>query len=320
VLAECAAVRAVVPVVVLFVGACAAPYEGDSPDPVAPDASAAGSDDNPARACTGLTTQPLDATWTVAGREVRVHVPATYDPTRATPVVLNLHGLASDGADQARISHLIATSDAHGFIAVHPNGTGSTRGWNGGDCCNPAASSGVDDTAWFGTLLDQLESKLCIDPPRVYALGFSNGAFMAHRLGCELADRIAAIGAVSGVIGIDTCHPARPVPVFDVHGTSDLVIPYGGGGVNNNESVATTIDRWASYNGCSTGATSVYEHGDATCVRRNGCTADVELCTIDGGGHQWPGGESVGVFNGTKSDDLMATDAAWAFFAAHPRP
>jgi polyhydroxybutyrate depolymerase len=306
-------------VLVLFVVACGAPPEADWHDPAAPDGGAATSDAAPARGCTGLTTQPLDATWTVAGREVRVHIPATYDPTRATPVVLNLHGLASDGNDQARISHMIATSDTNGFIAVHPNGTGSTRGWNGGDCCNPAASSGIDDTAWFRTLLDQLEATLCVDRARVYALGLSNGAFMAHRLGCELADRIAAIGAVSGVIGIDTCTPSRPVPVFDVHGTSDFVIPYGGGGVNNNESVATTINRWATNNGCSTTTTTVYDHGDATCVRRNGCTsgADVELCTIDGGGHQWPGGESLGAFNGKKSDDLIATDAAWAFFFTH---
>ena len=263
--------------------------------------------------------QPLDATWMVGGRQVRVHVPASYDPTRATPVVLNLHGLASDGADQARVSHLIATSDANGFIAVHPNGTGSTRGWNGGDCCNPAASSGVNDTAWFSTLLDELESKLCVDPRRVFAMGLSNGAFMAHRLGCELSDRIAGIGAVAGVIGIDTCTPSRPVAVFHVHGTSDLVIPYNGGGINNSEPVATTMNRWATNNGCSSGTTIVYDHGDATCIRRNGCAADVELCTIDGGGHQWPGGDSLGAFNGTKSDDLIATDAAWAFFAAHPR-
>jgi polyhydroxybutyrate depolymerase len=43
------------------------------------------------------------------------------------------------------------------------------------------------------------------------------------------------------------------------------------------------------------------------------------LCTIDGGGHQWPGGESIGVFSGTLSTDLDATAAMWAFFAAHPR-
>src|SRR5947209_15680169 len=43
--------------------------------------------------CTGLGAQPLDATWTVSfgglDRMVDVHVPASYDPTRRTALVLN---------------------------------------------------------------------------------------------------------------------------------------------------------------------------------------------------------------------------------------
>ncbi len=61
--------------------------------------------------------------------------------------------------------------------------------------------------------------------------------------------------------------------------------------------------------------------GDATCVTHGGCTsgADVVLCTIQGGGHQWPGGETL-PFLGKKSTDINATDALWTFFVAHPRP
>jgi polyhydroxybutyrate depolymerase len=149
----------------------------------------------------------------------------------------------------------------------------------------------------------------------------SNGAFLSHRLGCELSARFASIGAVAGVVGIDNCNPTRPLPVFHVHGTSDLVIPFAGGGPNNSEPVATTIDRWKQRNGCTAAPVTVHDQGDAKCVVYGGCTngADVELCTIDGGGHQWPGGESLGILNGTKSDNLDATGAAWSFFVAHPR-
>jgi len=271
-------------------------------------------------ACSGLASLPRDATWTVGGRSVKVHVPASYDPSVRTPIVLNLHGYASDGADQARVSRMIALSDAQGFIAVHPEGHHSPRGWNAGVCCGSAASSGTDDTAWIATVLDDLESKVCLDTDRVFATGLSNGGFMAHRLACELSERIAAIAPVAGVVG-QSCNPTRPVAVFQVHGTSDNVIPFGGGGFNGNESVMTTINRWATDNGCAAGAATTFDHGDATCVTRSGCMAgaDVTLCTIDGGGHQWPGGESIGVFNGTKSDDLDATAAMWTFFAAHPR-
>ena len=52
----------------------------------------------------------------------------------------------------------------------------------------------------------------------------------------------------------------------------------------------------------------------ATCVGKT----DVVLCTIQGGGHQWSGGDTL-PFLGTKSDNLITTDALWTFFMAHPR-
>lgn len=299
-------------------------------DPMAggPDAGPSGEGGGPtvdanetSAACSGLASQPRDATWTVGGRSVKVHVPASYDPTARTPIVINLHGYASDGADQARVSKMIALSDAKGFIAVHPEGHDSPRGWNAGVCCGSAATSGTNDTQWISSVIDELETKVCVDSDRVFATGLSNGAFMAQRLACELSDRIAAIAPVAGVVGITTCNPTRPVPVFEVHGTSDNVVPYNGGGFNGNEPVATTINRWATHNGCTAAPATTFDHGDATCVTRGGCTdgADVTLCTIDGGGHQWPGGESIGIFNGKKSDDLDSTTAMWTFFAAHTR-
>lgn len=276
--------------------------------------------DAPPVTCTGKQGQPLDAIWSVGGRMVRVHVPASYDPSRPTPVVLNLHGYTGDGLQQSTISKMLAASDEHGFIALHPDGHHSPRGWNAGVCCGTAATSGTDDTGWLASVLDQAEARLCVDTDRVFATGLSNGGFMSHRLGCELADRFAAIAPVAGVVGV-TCHPSRPVAVMHVHGDADPLIPYTGGGVNGNESVATTIERWASNNGCTGAPTQTYQHGDATCVTRSGCTdnADVTLCTIAGGGHQWPGGISIGSFLGALSNDLDATNAMWAFFAAHPR-
>ncbi len=300
------------------------PDAGPDPGPTLPDAPDAPDTDAdpPLPACSGLASQPRDATWTVGGRSVRVHVPASYAPSVRTPIVINLHGYSYDGLGQARVSKLLALSDAQGFIAVHPEGHHIPRGWNGGVCCGSAASSGTNDSAWIGTVIDALEAKVCVDTDRVFAMGLSNGAFMAHRLACELSDRIAAIGAVAGVVGIPGCNPPRPVPVIHVHGTSDNTIPYNGGGFNNNEPVATTINRWSTHNGCTAAPATTFENGDATCVTRGGCTAgaDVTLCTIEGGGHQWPGGESIGILSGTKSDDLDATAAIWAFFAAHPRP
>ena len=265
--------------------------------------------------CNG-TKPPVDADWTIdvgtTKRTAHVHVPASYDPTKATPVVIDLHGLTSNGTQQAWLSHYVTKSDSAGFIVVHPESSTSPTSWNAGPgCCNPAAQDNVDDVGFMKNLIDQLEAQLCVDPDRVYATGLSNGGYMSYTLACDFADRIAAIGPVAGLFAVSTCNPKRPMPVFHVHGDADQIVSY--------QYVAQTVDFWVQSNKCTT-TTTTYQNGNATCVTHGGCTdgADVELCTIAGGGHQWPGGEAL-PFLGMKSDDLITTDAMWEFFVAHPR-
>jgi polyhydroxybutyrate depolymerase len=267
--------------------------------------------------CASKQAQPLDATWSLTigtlPRSAKVHVPASYDPTQRTALVINLHGRTSNASQQAWLSHAIAKSDAEGFVVIHPEAWGSPTSWNaGGGCCDPAAANNIDDAGFIRALLDEAESKLCIDDSRVYVMGLSNGGYLAHRIACELTDRIAAIGAVAGLLQLPSCAPTRPMPVFLVHGTSDALVSY--------DWVDETVDYWRVKNQCTTMATT-YHNGAATCVTHGGCSGggDVVLCTIADGGHQWPGGEAV-PFLGTKSDDLIATDALWNFFVAHPRP
>lgn len=279
----------------------------------------------PAASCEGKGALPADDVWTLdhdgAPRTVRVHVPTGYDPSVPTPVVLAFHGYTLNGQVMMDQAHLVDAADAEGFILIAPDGTGALLGWNAGSCCGTAASSGTDDVGLVGAILDRIEADACVDADRVYATGFSNGGFLSHRLGCELADRIAAIAPVSGVIGIPSCAPARPMPVLHVHGTSDLVVAYDNS-VFGYLSVEDTIAGWAERDGCPAAApTEVFAMGDATCVSHTGCAggAEVQLCTIDGGGHQWPGGTPL-PGGGATSTDLDATAAIWAFFAAHPRP
>ena len=48
---------------------------------------------------------------------------------------------------------------------------------------------------------------------------------------------------------------------------------------------------------------------------------EVTLCTVDGGGHSWPGGPALqGVILGYTSPYLKASDLILDFFFAHPMP
>jgi polyhydroxybutyrate depolymerase len=149
----------------------------------------------------------------------------------------------------------------------------------------------------------------------------SNGGFLSHRLGCELSTRIAAIAPVAGVMGIPTCTPARPVPVMHFHGTLDPLVPYSGGSPLGFPSVPVTNDGWAARNACTGSAQQTYQKGDATCMTHDQCAGGVSvtLCTIDGGGHTWPGGLPVPVL-GKTSTDISATDAMWDFFQKYKLP
>ncbi|UJR84625.1 alpha/beta hydrolase family esterase [Sandaracinus amylolyticus] len=262
-------------------------------------------------------------------RAFRVHVPAAHDGTAPLPLVLVLHGGGGSGRQIENGSGMSAIADREGFIAVYPDGTGRIRTWNGGGCCGSAVSESVDDVGFFAALLDHLEGSLCVDPARVYATGMSNGGIMSHRLACELADRLAAIAPVAGTDMTTACTPSRPVAVMQVHGSADGHVPWDGGmgcgpaGVPFT-SVPETIARWQSRDGCGASLTRFFEEGDGHCERSADCTgAEVALCTIEGGGHSWPGGapapdvvECPG--DGAQSTTFHASEAIWRFFADHP--
>lgn len=61
---------------------------------------------------------------------------ATPVATAALPLVVDMHGLFSNGAQQAVFSGWRQLSDAEGFLVVHPDGIANR--WNAGTCCgNP---------------------------------------------------------------------------------------------------------------------------------------------------------------------------------------
>src|ERR1017187_6085112 len=79
---------------------------------------------------------------------------------------------------------------------------------------------------------------------------------MAMKVGCAMADRIAAIAPV-GAARPKTmvCLPTRPVSVVMINGTSDPVVPYGGGTEHNLQlpivSVEDSAKAWAKIDRCA---------------------------------------------------------------------
>ena len=211
-----------------------------------------------------------------------------------------------------------ATADARGYVVAYPEGLDES--WNAGVCCGPSAENEVDDVGFVRAVIEDIAERGCIDRSRVYATGMSNGGFLSHRLACEAADVIAAIGPVAGVLGIDSsaCMPERPVPVIHFHGTNDFIVLYNGGCpfscLSDSESVADTIAGWVARNGCTGAPEVVLSEGSVTCETTGECdgNASVTLCTIEGGGHCWPGQLSCAW--GESTDDISANEVMFDLF------
>ena len=263
-----------------------------------------------------------ERTLSFGGRERTyiLHVPPGYQP-EPTALVLNFHGFTSNAEQQEFYSVMSETADREGFAVVYPQGTGTVPSWNAGACCGTAVTDAIDDVGFTSELIDAVAAELCVDESRVFSTGFSHGGFFSHRLACELSDRIAAIAPVSGVMGIDECDPGRAVPVLHFHGTADGLVLYNGGGVSGFMSVEDSTTGWAERDGCTGERQVSFDEGDALCERWDSCDqgAAVELCTIDGGGHTWPGGR-VPAAAGKTSTDISASDRMWEFFSQHPMP
>ncbi len=287
----------------------------------------------------GTTTTAFDSEG-LAGTYIQ-HVPSGY-VDRPLPLVLDLHGYSETAALQADVSHWDDFGDRHGLIAVTPEITRVVELWD--------TALGSKDLAWMAALIRTVEAKQCVDRNRVFADGYSDGAFMVSAMACQLSAQVAAVAPVAGIQAVKGCKPSRPVPVVAFHGTSDPFVSYGGGlgpaalalpapnghgtlgssgaaGVRAapgppGSSIPDQAAAWARRNKCGRPPMSRTVAAGVTLFRYP-CAADatVELYRIKGGGHAWPGSpftRSIANLVGFTTFAISADDVIWAFFEAHP--
>jgi polyhydroxybutyrate depolymerase len=182
-----------------------------------------------------------------------LHVPSSYDASKGTPLVVDIHGLQDNAMNFQRTSGWTEKGEKEGFIVVHPNGLNSS--WNAGTlCCGTSMANKVDDEGFILEIVKTLAMKGCIDPARVYVTGLSNGGAMSHMLACKAGKVFAASAPVSMANGTVPCQPSRPISMIMFRGTQDPTVPYNGGGVSFGgpfPSAQDDLDQWSKLNGCT---------------------------------------------------------------------
>lgn len=249
-------------------------------------------------------------------RAYRLYLPSTYTSDKPIPLVFNLHGLTSDPGQQQLLTQMNEVAEENGFIVCYPKGKG--RSWN---VNFPFPHSKEDDVQFISELIDHLKSLYNIDLCRVYACGFSNGGYMSHKLACELSDRIVAIASVSGSIvpgEEEKCTQSRAVPVLQIHGKADPIVPYRGN--FNGLPVEDLVDFWVEKNGCSTNSTKTKVPNKSKLDLSKAVRYDfldckdnsaVSFYKVKNGGHTWPGTKLI---LGVTNRDFEASAEIWNFF------
>jgi polyhydroxybutyrate depolymerase len=245
----------------------------------------------------GDTTQTVQVPATTTGptpgpamsRTYILHVPTAYKGTSPMPLVVDYHPLGGTGSQEEGGSPFKAQTDPEGVVTAYPNGKSGPSGgaWNVVGCC----VANVDDVAFSRALVAQVETLACIDPKRVYAVGFSMGGGMSEFLACVANDLFAATAPQSFdlLTGNDTFCAGRPISVISFRSTNDTLVNYAGG----NSAVVTgmainflgavgTFNFWGKFDGCTDTPAAADSHN---CQYYKSCKGGVQvgLCTMNSG-------------------------------------
>ena len=260
-------------------------------------------------------------------RSASLYLPAKYsNNSTKVPLILSFHGFGGSGSGHGALTGLDTLADTQGLLVAYPNGlpidpNNLKKGlkWD--------AAPGSADVKFIRDLVSNIEKlHYRVDSSRIYATGMSNGGGMTHRVGCELADIVAAIAPVEGGYGEPgwtVCNPARPVPVISFHGTPDPVVPYYGGkgkgpaAGNMFPPIPEWAAAWAKRDSCNKAPTMTQfnSHISKTVYSQCHGNASVILYSIDDNGHAWPGSSMPNA-----SQAIDATTEIWNFFLNYTLP
>jgi polyhydroxybutyrate depolymerase len=235
-------------------------------------------------------------------------VPRSYRPGHPTPLILLFYGFGSDPSQFSTLTGLPARGSTDGYLVAVPHAQGTEWQFSGDGT----------DAAFVSALVGHLDGTYCVDRRRVFATGFSAGAAFTIVYGCSHQGQIAAIATVAVDFQLGC---KRPIPVLAFHGTDDPLVPYQNGAIGLSlpgikvRGTELNMADWARLDHCR--SVSSTKRIGSQVVRQlwSGCTpgTSVELYSIIGGGHSWPGADPRRAI-GLTTQQVSATKEILAFF------
>lgn len=241
-------------------------------------------------------------------RPATLRLPQGVDLAQPRPLIVLLHGYSSFAEQADQYFQFSQQVDDGGFGLLLPNGTIDqirNRFWNATPECCDIFGAEPDDVGYIKALIEEANTYAAFD--QIFAVGHSNGGFMAYRLACEEVPGLTAIVSLAGgaFAEPEDCRVPAPLSVLQIHGTADKIVLYEGGRLPDHPApdrqpvpgAKDSVLGWAERAGCDIEDAEFFppidtdaavEGAETSIVRfTNGCAEGtvMELWTIKGGGH-----------------------------------
>ena len=164
--------------------------------------------------------------WTIDGVE-RTAIVVAPGTLRALPVLFVFHPHGGTAEDSVRLMHF--QREWPRAIIVYPQGlntptprdpAGARPGWQ-----REAGQFQNRDLKFFDAMAATLRAKYRMDPRRVFAAGFSNGAVFTFLLWAERPNVIRGVAICAGVL-LPSVRLREPRPVIHIAGRADNVAKF----------------------------------------------------------------------------------------------
>jgi poly(3-hydroxybutyrate) depolymerase len=165
-------------------------------------------------------------------------VPSSYDRTKPSPLIVDLHGLNITPLQQMLFDGTTDLAERFGFIVLAPIGFNLSSWWGSraGKPVETAAVKPGGDVRYTNTELAEIDAmavlklireQYAIDSDRIYLMGHSMGGAGTYYLGGRYNDIWAGLAPISGAGGIadGTADRYTALPTLIMHGEKDSIVP-----------------------------------------------------------------------------------------------
>lgn len=213
-------------------------------------------------------------------RDLWVWLPTGYDPSRAYPIIYQLHGCSTSATREA---NNVPVERQVGADAITVRGRAAANCWD--------TSATGPDLPYFDAMLADVEGAFCVDTARRFVTGYSSGAFMSHRVACVRGDKLRGVATIAG--GQPGTNCTGNVAALLIHDRNDTT-------VNISQSEAAR-DNHLMRNTCGT---TTMPTAQSPCVAYDGCAAGkpVVWCETTGKNHD--------------RQDMLAAPIFWTFISS----